>query len=68
MDTRARSLTKALLWQALGLLTMGIVGLALTGSLETGGKLALANAAVGAVMYLAYERVWQRIGWGRLPR
>ncbi|MCF3972544.1 DUF2061 domain-containing protein [Paracoccus salsus] len=66
METRARSLTKAVLWQLLGLVVMTLVGLALTGSARLGGGLALVNAGLGLVLYLGYERLWQRIGWGRI--
>lgn len=66
METRTRSLTKALLWQVLGLMVMTAVGFALTGSARTGGGMALINGAFGLVLYLGYERLWQRIHWGRI--
>lgn len=65
MDSRARSITKAVLWQMLGLVTMSVVGLVLTGSARVGGTMALINAGIGLTLYVAYERLWQRIGWGR---
>jgi len=65
MDSTRRSLVKALLWQTLGLVSMLVIGLMFTGSLKTGGLMALSNAFLGFVVYLAYERVWQKIGWGR---
>ena len=68
MDTRGRSIIKAVLWQALGLLVMTLVGFVLTGSVRTGGGMAAINAGLGLVLYLGYERLWQRIGWGRVAR
>ncbi|MBZ0124517.1 MAG: DUF2061 domain-containing protein [Roseovarius sp.] len=65
METRARTLVKALLWNAIGLLVMSVVGLALTGSAAVGGVMAAINTAIGLISYVAYERVWSRIGWGR---
>ena len=65
METRKRTLTKAVLWQLLGVVVMAGIGWAMTGSASIGGGLALANAAVGFVTYVLYERVWARIGWGR---
>ncbi len=65
MDTGKRTILKTFLWQCLGLVTMGLVGFAFTGSLTTGGILALANTAVGIVTYITYERIWSRINWGR---
>lgn len=66
METRRRTLAKAVLWQVLGILVMALVGWAFTGSAALGGGLALSNAAIGFVTYFLYERVWARIGWGRL--
>ncbi len=63
-QTRARLWLKALFWQALGLLTMLGVGFAATGSLRVGGGIALVNAAVGLLAYVAYERLWAHVGWG----
>ncbi|MDB6178649.1 DUF2061 domain-containing protein [Paracoccus sp. Z330] len=68
METRVRSVTKAVLWQVIGLLGMTAVGLLVTGSVSAAGGMALMNAAIGFAMYLAYERLWQRIQWGRSAR
>src|SRR5690606_5355771 len=51
MDTRWRTLLKAVLWNLLGLLTMSLVGLAMTGSVALGGAMAVANTAIGFVAY-----------------
>lgn len=66
METRARSLIKALMWQALGLVVMTLVGLVMTGSVRAGGSIAVVNAALGLSLYLIYERLWQRVRWGRI--
>jgi uncharacterized membrane protein len=65
METRKRSLVKALIWSGLGLVTMGIVGAIATGSFWVGGAVALTNTGIGLVMYLLYERIWAAIRWGR---
>ncbi|MGC1430021.1 MAG: DUF2061 domain-containing protein [Albidovulum sp.] len=65
MDTNKRTLTKAVLWNLLGLAVMALVGFALTGSVATGGAMALINTVIGFVTYVAYERLWSRITWGR---
>jgi len=65
MESRKRSVIKAVIWNMLGLLVMAIVGFAMTGSLSTGGAMALINAALGLSMYFLYERLWARIQWGR---
>lgn len=65
METRARTLVKAVLWTLLGLVVMVAVGFAFTGSLMVGGGMAAINAALGFVTYLLYERIWAGIRWGR---
>ncbi len=65
METRRRSFVKAVIWSAMGLAVMSLVGWVVTGSVMLGGGMALINTAVGLVMYVLYERVWAAIGWGR---
>lgn len=65
METQQRTAVKAILWTLLGFLAMSAVGLAFTGSLGTGGAMALVNSLVGLATYVLYERIWARIPWGR---
>ena len=65
METRRRSVVKAVVWSLIGLVTMSLVGLVATGSAALGGTMALLNTAVGLVMYVLYERIWIAIPWGR---
>jgi uncharacterized membrane protein len=65
MDTRRRTMVKALGWQIIGLSVMAVVGAILTGSVALGGTLALVNTALGFLTYVVYERLWARINWGR---
>ena len=64
METRSRSFVKAVIWGATGLIVMALVGGVATGSVAVGGAVALINTGIGLVMYVAYERIWSRIGWG----
>jgi len=65
MDSAKRTFLKAIIWQVTGVLTMGVVGFFMTGSVAQGLGLALANTAVGTVTYIIYERFWARVCWGR---
>ena len=65
METRLRSIVKAVIWNLIGLAVMAVVGLVVTGSLTAGGLMAVINTAIGFTTYVLYERVWSRIGWGR---
>ena len=63
METRKRSLVKALVWSAIGLAVMSFIGWVATGSVAVGGIMALVNTAIGLVMYVLYERIWASISW-----
>ncbi len=65
METRRRSVVKAIVWNVMGLATMTLVGLIATGSAAVGGALALVNTAIGLTLYIVYERIWAGISWGR---
>ncbi len=65
METRTRSLVKATIWTLLGFTVMSLIGLVFTGSLSTGGTMAVVNSVIGLATYLVYERVWATVSWGR---
>ena len=65
MESRARTIVKAVIWNVIGVIVMTLVGLILTGSVTLGGSMAAISTVVGLICYVAYERVWARIGWGR---
>ena len=64
METRSRSLAKAVSWQVLGFAVMSVLGVLFTGSVSDGTTLALTAAVLGFVSYLLHERVWARVRWG----
>ncbi|MBU3036333.1 DUF2061 domain-containing protein [Tritonibacter mobilis] len=65
METRGRSLVKAVVWNVIGLISMTVAGFVATGSFSAGGLMAGINTALGFTTYLIYERVWAGIRWGR---
>ena len=65
MQSTTRTLLKSLTWQGLGLVTTMLTAYALTGSLATGGAMAIISAGVGTVMFALHERIWERVDWGR---
>lgn len=64
METRRRSLAKAASWQFFGIVMMSLLGFLFTGSLSSGGALAVLSSLLGFFSYLLHERVWASIGWG----
>ncbi|MEQ8599471.1 MAG: DUF2061 domain-containing protein [Devosia sp.] len=68
MESSARSIVKAVTWQAIGLVTMTLMGWLATGSLVAAGGLALSGALSGFVCFILHERLWARIQWGRIEQ
>jgi len=64
METRRRSLTKALSWQLLGVIASTLVGTGFTGDPTGALRLALALALTGFALYVLHERAWARVRWG----
>ncbi len=64
MNVWGRFWLKALCWQALGFLTMAIVGAGFTGSITTGGAMAAVNSGVGLIAYVFYEWIWEKFSLG----
>ncbi|WP_294610816.1 DUF2061 domain-containing protein [uncultured Roseovarius sp.] len=65
METRMRTIVKAVIWNLIGLAVMALVGAFITGSGMAGGAMALINTAIGLSTYVLYERIWTRVQWGR---
>jgi len=64
MESPKRTLAKTLTWQAIGLLSMTLIGYLVTGSVGAGGGIAAISAMTGAIFYVVHERLWARIRWG----
>jgi adenylylsulfate kinase len=68
MESRTRSIVKAMSYRLLGSIATGLVFFALTGkaslSLGAGGLDMIAKIGV----YFLHERIWDRIGFGREKR
>ncbi|TFF21669.1 DUF2061 domain-containing protein [Jiella endophytica] len=64
MESKKRSLAKAISWQVVGLFSMAILGDIFTGSFFAGGELALTSCGFGFVAYILHERVWAAVHWG----
>lgn len=65
MDSTIRLFTKAITWQAAGLVSMMLIGFLFTGSLLAGGGIAIVGCVVGFIAYFVHEMIWSRIAWGR---
>jgi len=66
METRRRSLAKALSWRFLATLITMAVAYAITGELAFAAKIGLIDTSVKILIYFMHERTWQRISYGKI--
>ena len=65
MESKLRSLVKGVLYRIIGTsLTFG-VSFSITGSLPKASLITLILLFSKVGIYFAYERIWNKIGWGR---
>lgn len=64
MESKLRTIAKAITWQVLGLAVTGALAWFHTGSMTTALSFALSTAASGLAFFIVHERIWARVGWG----
>lgn len=65
METRSRSIVKALTWRVTALvITTAVVWIA-TDKMELAASVGLADTAIKLGVYYAHERCWLKVGFGR---
>jgi uncharacterized membrane protein len=66
IETKGRSLAKALSWRVFATVITGTVAFALTGKLGFALQIGLIDTLIKVFVYFGHERVWQRIAYGRV--
>jgi len=66
-ETHLRSLVKGLGYRLLGTLATVLIALVLTGQLDKSIQIGGLDLVVKILLYYAYERLWNFIGWGKAP-
>ncbi len=66
METKRRSVAKALSWRVFATLITMAVAYALTAELTFAAKIGAADTLAKLAIYFAHERVWQRIPYGKI--
>ena len=64
-DTKMRSFVKAVIWRVLGIIILGTITFAFTGSWKAMGWITGIFTTIRIVMYYYHERIWEKINWGR---
>jgi len=66
MDSKRRSLAKALSWRVLATLITMSVAFYLTGELTFAVEIGLLDTLAKLAIYFGHERMWQRISYGKI--
>lgn len=64
MESKRRTIAKALTWQVIGLAVTGALAWFHTGSMVTALSFAVSTAASGLAFFIVHERIWARVRWG----
>ena len=65
METRSRSLAKALSWRLLALIVTTVVAWKVTGDTTFAAAIGAIDTGIKIFAYYAHERAWVRIPFGR---
>jgi uncharacterized membrane protein len=65
-DSHARSIIKAVTWKLTAVIITLVVGYWISGNWKMSAEITGIAAVIGLVAYYFHERIWNRIGWGRV--
>jgi len=66
MESRRRSLAKALTWRAGGLVVTVLIALLLTGNVRAAASIGVLDTLVKLGAFYVHERLWLKISYGRV--
>ena len=64
-DTRLRSWVKSILWRAMGIVLLFAIAWYLTEDIGETASITVIFHGIRVVLYYGFERLWERIRWGR---
>jgi uncharacterized membrane protein len=65
-DTAKRTLVKTILWRISVASVSFVITYAITGDAQLAGLLIASKAILNTIWYYLYERIWNRISWGKI--
>ena len=64
-DTTKRTVIKTMTWRVLGTASTFFVSYLVTGSWSVSSGIAIIQMVVNTVLYLAHEKAWNAVRWGK---
>ena len=65
METRSRSLAKAITWRVTGTLDTVAVAFLITGNIAAAVSISAIDVVTKLILYYVHERLWARTSFGR---
>ena len=65
VESRSRSIVKSLVYRVLSILGIGVLGWLITRDIRETTLITVVFQTYLTILYYVYERVWNRINWGR---
>jgi len=66
LETHARAWAKSLVWRAVGIVLLGFISWTITHSWKEMTTITVFFHGIRVILYYIHERLWERIGWGRI--
>ena len=66
IETKTRSITKAILWRLVAVTNSFVISWLFFETIAAALGAALAMNVTGLIIYYVYERVWNRVNWGKV--
>jgi len=64
-DTRLRSWIKSVTWRAIGIVLLFVIAWFMTEDVGQTTSITIIFNGIRVVLYYGFERLWERIKWGR---
>jgi len=61
LDSQSKSIAKAFSWRIIATVTTGLIGYALTGSVEVAGAIMTFDFILKLILYYLHERIWNNV-------
>lgn len=68
IESKSRSLIKTIIWRLIATILTGGVAYYFTGEIFEASKITLVAAALSMIAYYIFERIWNKINWGKLNK
>ena len=65
MDSKSRSLAKAVSWRLVAFIVLGTISYLFTGNWQETAFITVVYNVVQIFIYFVHERVWESLHWGR---